>query len=116
MTTKNTNNLYKTYLIEFPYTCTFTLSGDGGNTEVTIRTRSQELRYGREEKDILEQKELENSHSQETYSKHIIEWVRERLWYVDTEDCTLEFTGTTDISEMTDKDIQEFKERCLNEE
>jgi len=110
------DNPYKTYMIEFPYTCSFTFPEDDGNTEVIIKTLSQEVRYGSEEKDILKQKELENSHSQETYSKHIIEWVQERLLGVDVNDCTIEFTGTPKLTVMTDEEIQDYKERCLSGE
>ena len=111
-----TDNPYKTYMIEFPYTCRFTFPEDDGNTEVIIKTRSQEVRYGSEEKDILKQKELENSHSQETYSKHIIEWVQERLLGVDVKDCSIEFTGTPKLTVMTNEEIQDYKERCLSGE
>ena len=101
------------YLYEFPYTCTFTL---GENTEVTIRTRSEELRIAKDVEDLMGIKDLENSISKKTYEKHIIEWVRERLWYVEIDDCEVEFDGYTKVSLMTKQDIEDYRDRCLRDE
>ena len=46
-------NPYKPYPVLFPYEVRFTIPDDGHNTEITIRTRSEEVRFGRNEKDIL---------------------------------------------------------------
>ena len=40
-------NPFSAYRIEFPYTCSFSIPEDGHITKVTIETRSEELRYGR---------------------------------------------------------------------
>ena len=89
---------------------------NGHNTEITIRTKSEEVRYGRNEKDILLQKEIDNQLSRKTYSKHIINWVRERLWYIDLDECDLEYTGNPSVSPMTKKEVKDFNESCLNED
>ena len=49
-------NPYRPYRVVFPYEVRFTIPDDNHNTEITIRTRSEEIRYGRHEKDILFQK------------------------------------------------------------
>ena len=60
-------NPYKPYSVIFPYEIRFTIPDDGHNTEILIRTRSEEVRYGRNEKDILFQKELDNRYGRDTY-------------------------------------------------
>ena len=44
-------NPYRPYRVEFPYEVRFTIPNDGHNTEITIRTRSEEVRFGRNEND-----------------------------------------------------------------
>ena len=110
------DNPYKPYRVVVPYEVSFTFPQDGHNTELTIRTRSEEVRYGRNEKDVLLQKEIDNRLSRKTYSKHIINWVRERLWYIDLDECDLEYTGKPSVSPMTKKEVKDFTETCLNED
>ena len=109
-------NPYRPYQVIFPYEVRLTIPDDGHNTEITIRTRSEEVRYGRNEKDVLLQKEIDNQLSRKTYSKHIINWVRERLWYIDLDECDLEYTGKPSVSPMTKKEVKDFTESCLNED
>jgi len=61
-------NPYRPYSVIFPYEVRFTIPSDDHNTEITIRTRSEEVRFGRNEKDILFQKELDNRYGRDTYS------------------------------------------------
>ena len=46
-------NPYKPYSVIFPYEVRFTIPDDAHNTEITIRTVSEEVRFGCNEKDIL---------------------------------------------------------------
>ena len=110
------DNPYKPYRVVVPYGVSFTIPEDGHNTEITIRTKSEEVRYGRNEKDVLLQKEIDNRLSSKTYSKHIINWVRERLWYIDLDECDLEYIGKPSVSPMTKKEVKDFTETCLNED
>ena len=109
-------NPYEPYRVVVPYEVSFTIPEDAHNTEITIRTKSEEVRYGRNEKDILLQKEIDNQLSRKTYSKHIINWVRERLWYIDLDECDLEYTGNPSVSPMTKKEVKDFTETVLNED
>ena len=109
-------NPYEPYRVVVPYEVSFTFPQDGHNTEITIRTKSEEVRYGRNEKDVLLQKEINNQLSRKTCSKHIINWVRERLWYIDLDECDLEYTGNPSVSPMTKKEVKNFTESCLNED
>jgi hypothetical protein len=66
-------NPYRPYSVISPYEVRFTIPDDGHNTEITIRTRSEEVRFGRNERDILLQKEIDNRYGRDTYSKHILD-------------------------------------------
>jgi len=109
-------NPYKPYSVIFPYEIRFTIPDDGHNTEILIRTRSEEVRYGRNEKDILLQKELDNRYGRDTYSKHILNWVAKRLGTIDPRECDLEYVGTPTVSLMGHKEVKEFAEGCLTDE
>ena len=54
------DNPYRPYSVIFPYEIRFTIPNDNHNTEITITTRSEEIRFGRDERDILLQKEVDN--------------------------------------------------------
>ena len=58
---------------------------------------------------------LGNAGSRKTYSKHIINWVRERLWYIDLDECDLEYIGNPSVSPMNKKEVKDFTESVLNE-
>ena len=57
------------YRVEFPYTCTCSIPEDGHITKVTLETRSEELRYGKNEEDIRLQKSVESADAMKTESK-----------------------------------------------
>jgi len=109
-------NPYSPYSVIFPYEIRFTIPDDGHNTEITIRTRSEEVRYGRNQKDILFQKELDNRYGRDTYSKHILNWVAKRLGTIDPRECDLEYLGTPTVSLMGHKEVKDFSEGCLTDE
>ena len=109
-------NPYRPYRVEFPYEVRFTIPNDGHNTEITIRTRSEEVRFGRYEKDILLQKEVDNRYGRDTYSKHILDWVSKRLPDFDPRECDLEFVGTPIVSRIDHQEVQDFIEGHWNDE
>ena len=109
-------NPYRPYRVIFPYEIRFTIPDDNHNTEITIRTRSEEVRYGRNQKCILLQKELDNRYGRDTYSKHILDWVSKRLGTIDPRECDLEYVGTPTVSLMGHKEVKDFTERCLTDE
>jgi hypothetical protein len=77
-------NPYSTYLVQFPYTCSFTIPDDGNVTTVTIESRSEVLRYGRNNHDMELQMQLDQEHGKSTYAKHLIKWTRERMHTIDS--------------------------------
>ena len=109
-------NPYRPNSVIFPYEVRFTIPDDNHNTEITIRTRSEEVRYGRNQKDILLQKELDNRYGRDTYSKHILNWVGERLPSIDPRECDLEYVGEPTVSLMGHKEVKEFIEGSLNDD
>ena len=109
-------NPYRPYRVEFPYQVRFTIPNDGHNTEITIRTRSEEVRFGRNEKDILLQKGIDSRYGRETYSKRILEWVSKRIPNIDPRECDLEYVGTPTVSLMSHKEVKEYVEGCLIDE
>jgi hypothetical protein len=109
-------NPYSTYLVQFPYTCSFTIPDDGNVTTVTIESRSEVLRYGRDEHDIKLQMELDQEHGKPTYAKHLMEWTRDRMHTIDPREVDVSYGDNSTIELMTDEQINEFCERCLNDE
>ena len=109
-------NPYRPYRVEFPYEVRFTIPNDDHNTEITIRTRSEEIRFGNDEQDILLQKEVDNRYGKETYSKHILNWVSKRLPDIDPRECDLEYIGTPTVSLMGHNEVKEFIEGSLNDD
>ena len=109
-------NPYRPYRVIFPYEIRFTIPDDNHNTEITIRTRSEEVRFGRNEKDILLQKGIDNRYGRITYSKHILDWVSKRLSSIDPRECDLEYVGTPTVAPMDHQQVKDFTERCLSDE
>jgi hypothetical protein len=109
-------NPYKPYSVIFPYEVRFTIPDDGHNTEITIRTRSEEVRFGRNEKDILLQKEIDNRYGRDNYAKHILEYVGNHIRWGEGENLELEYIATPSVKPMTEKDAKEFIRNCLNDE
>ena len=109
------DNPYFTYRVEFPYTCFFTIPDDGDVTRVTIESRSEMVRYGRDDHDVELQMELDQEHGKATYAKHILKWVGDRLGNIDPREVTVTYGDNPTIEPMTDEDIDEFREGCLND-
>ena len=109
-------NPYRPYRVEFPYEVRFTIPSDDHNTETTIRTRSEEIRFGRDENDILVQKEVDNRYGRNTYSKHILDWVSKRLPDIDPRQCDLEYVGTPRVSPIHHQGVKESIDGFLNDD
>ena len=109
-------NPYRPYSVIFPYEVRFTIPDDNHNTEITIRTRSEEVRFGRNEKDILLQKGIDNPYGRNTYSKHILDWVSKRLPDIDPRECDLEYVGTPTVAPIDHHQVKEFIEGFLNDD
>ena len=107
-------NPYRPYSVISPYEVRFTIPEDSHNTEITIRTKSEEVRFGRNERDILLQKEIDNRYGRDTYSKHILDWVGKRLPDIDPRECDLEYVGTPKVTSIDHQEMKDFTEDCLN--
>jgi hypothetical protein len=106
-------NPFKTYKVQFPYQVRFTIDGIK-NTEIIINTKSEEFYYSRTKKDVLLMKELSDSHSELSLAKYIINYLNENMWTVNQENCHLTFTGEPMVSEMTEKELEEFQREILS--
>ena len=107
---------YSTYLVQFPYTVSFSFPDDDHHTQITIQSTSEILRYGRDEHDIHMQMELDQAHGEPTYAKHLINWVSDRLWNIDPREVNVTYGDDHTINLMTEEEIDEFREGCLNDE
>lgn len=106
-------NPFRTYKCQFPYSVRFHLEEDP-NTEITITTKSEEFYYAKTEKDVLQMKELGDSHSHISLPKYIIKYMDEQLWTVDPEKCNLTFTGNPTINELTEEELEDFQRKILS--
>ena len=108
------DNPMRPYLIEFPYSVKFVLAEDGYRTEVFINTISEEMTFARTKKDVLFQKERSDAISKEGYIKHIVNWVADRLYKLDLDNCDLAYTGTPDVVEMTDEELGIYQREIIS--
>ena len=100
------DNPYSTYLVQFPYTCSFTIPDDGNSTRVTIESRSEVLRYGRDTHDIKFQMELDQEHGKPTYAKHILNWVGDRIGSVDPKEVYVSYGESHSIKSINSEHIK----------
>ena len=68
-------NPYSTYRVEFPYSCSLTIPDDGHVTRITIDSRSEIVRYGRNEHDIELQMELPDSFTITNLLEHLFHFL-----------------------------------------
>ncbi len=54
--------------------------------------------------------------SKRTYAKHVLQWVSQNLYSIDPEDVELTYGDSHTIDPMTDEEIEDFIQRCLNDE
>jgi len=108
-------NPYKPYEVINHYSFKFTIADDDNNTEVIINTKTQECRLGKNKEDILMMKEVDDKLGKRTYIKHITEFVRNRLYFDVMKNLELSTIQAPDIKLMTDKDVEDYTERCLDE-
>ena len=110
------DNPYRTYSVQFPYQVSFSFPDDDQHTKITIESRSEILRYGRDEQDVHHQMELDQAHGEPTYAKHLISWISDRLGNINPREVTVTYGTNPTIEIMTDEQIDEFREGCLNDE
>ena len=108
-------NPYKPYSVINHHSFKFTIADDDNNTEVIINTKTQECRLGKNKEDILMMKEVDDELGKKTYIKHITEFVRNRLYFDVMENLEFNTIQIPDIKLMTDKDVEDYTQRCLDE-
>ncbi len=82
-------NPNKMFSVVFPYQVRFTIPSDAHNTEIVINTKTEEFYSGRNQQDVLFQKEHSNRYSKTAFIKYIQNYVRDELWRVNPEDAHL---------------------------
>ena len=102
------------YKLQFPYSVKFRLATDECRTEIIINTISEEMTFARSKKDVLFQKERSDAISKEGYIKHIVNWVGNEMGRMDLENCELSYTGTPEIIEMTDEELENYRREVIS--
>ena len=108
------DNPMRPYKIQFPYQVKFNLADDDDHTEVTISTISEEMTFARTKDDALFLKEKNDAYSKEGYAKHIVNWVAERMYRMDLEECEFSYTGSPDAIEMTDAELDAYAREVIS--
>ena len=108
------DNPMRAYKLQFPYMVRFCLSEDGSRTEISINTISEEVTFARTRKDALLQKERSDAVSKEGYTKHIVNWVAERMCRMDMDECELSYTGSPDAIEMTETELEDYAREVIS--
>jgi hypothetical protein len=60
--------------------------------------------------------ELDQEHGKSTYAKHLIKWTRDRMHTIDPREVEVLYGDNPTIELMTNEQIEEFREGCLNDE
>ena len=107
-------NPFIPYKLQFPYCVKFSLTADDRRTEITIHTISEEMVFARSRKDVLWEKERSDAISKEGYIKHIVNWVAEEMSRLDLEGCELSYTGSPDITEMTEEELEDYRREVIS--
>ena len=108
------NNPMLPYKIQFPYQVKFNLAADDNHTEVIINTISEEMTFARTKDDALFLKEKNDEYSKEGYTKHIVNWVAERMYRMDLDECEFSYTGSPDAIEMTDAELDAYAREVIS--
>jgi hypothetical protein len=114
--TETLENPYSAYSVKFPYTVSFSFPDDDDNTQITIDSTSVLLSYGRDKTDILHQMKMDQEHGHATHAKHLINWISSRLGNIDPREVNVTYGDDHTIKLMTDEEIDEFREDCLNDD
>ena len=107
------NNPYKPFSVIVPYELRFSIKDDDKNTSVLIRTISQQVRFGRNEREIFLQHQIDSRYGKDIFTKHMLNWVDNRLHHVEPGDCRLDYIGKPKITELDHAEIEEFAADCL---
>jgi len=108
-------NPMRAYKLEFPYQVKFSLKDDDHRTEIIINTISEEVTFARTKKDALLQKERNDAISKDGYTRHIVNWVQNRMckpYFFET--CDFAYTGTSDVSEMSDEELETYEREVIS--
>jgi hypothetical protein len=108
------DNRMRPYKLQFPYQVRFQLAEDGNRTEVTINTISEEVTFARTGKDALLLKEKSDAFSKDGYTKHIVNWVADRMYRMDLDACDFSYTGSPDAIEMTDTELEDYAREVIS--
>ena len=108
------DNPMRTYKLQFPYTVRFRLAENTSRSEITITTISEEMTFARTRKDALLQKEKSDAVSKDGYTKHIVNWVAEKMYHMDLDTCDFSFTGTADVIEMTEEELEDYAREVIS--
>ena len=105
-------NPNKIYSVVFPYQVRIQIPDNDDEhspTEVVINTHSQEFFSGRNQQDVLFQKEQSDRYSKEGLIKYIQKYIRDELFHVEPEDAHLTYTGKPEVTEMTELELMTLK-------
>ncbi len=108
------DNPMRPYKIQFPYQVKFNLADDDNRTEVIINAISEEMTFARTKDDSLFLKEKNDAYSKEGYAKHIVNWVAERMYRMDLDECEFSYTGSPDAIEMTDAELDAYAREVIS--
>ena len=109
-------NPNKMFSVVFPYQVRFTIPSDAHNTEIVINTQTEEFYSGRNQQDVLFQKEQSDRYSKTAFIKHIQKYVRDELWRVEPEDAHLTYTGKPEVKEMSETELATFQREIAENE
>jgi hypothetical protein len=110
------DNPYSAYSVKFAYTCSFSFPEDDHHTKVTIETVKECVRFGRSDHDVSLQVYRDQELSRHIYAKHVLQWVSRTLYSIEPEDVEITYGDNRSIDLITDEEIEDFIQRCLEDD
>ena len=107
-------NPNKMYSVIFPYQVSLTLEADGNETEIIIKTKSEEYYSASSVEDCRFQKEQSDEYSKTAFIKHLIEFVINELYGTEPDGVELLYTGDPIIEEMAPERLEHFERELVH--
>jgi len=79
-----------------------------------LHSISEEMAFARSKKDVLWEKERSDAISKEGYIKHIVNWVAQEMSRMDLGECELSYTGSPDIVEMSEEELEDYRREVIS--
>ena len=109
------DNPTPSFLIDFPYVVSFTMSQDGHATKVTVETRSETICTAHDEDEVRQELKSHQPDFNTFYVERLIKWLCGNIENVNPVDASVSYGDDFKIRRMTPAEAAAFKRDCTDE-